>query len=335
MMHAIRWTCLSILVVGLLCDNSLCAQAQRAQKIKVLTLLGRPLQVVVAETHGIFAKYGVDVETENLPNSDVLRANLAAGKGNLAYLAVDNAVAMVELAHQDVIIVMGGEGSQNELIAQPEIKSIKDLRDKTLIVDAPNTAYALQMKKILLLNGMQAGKDYEIKPFGATPQRLIAMREHKENAGSMLGPPSSIVAKREGFVSLGSVQDLIGPYQAAGYFTQRAWAAEHRDALEKYLAAIIEAQRWLTAASNKQQVIELMIKESHLAPDVAVETYELSMTRAGGYEKDAALDLDGFKNVLKLRAEVEGQWDGHPPGPEKYYDSSYYDAALAKLKGAK
>jgi len=335
MTHAIRWACLSILVVGLLSGNSLCAQAQSAQKIKVLTLLGRPLQVVVAETHGIFAKYGVEVETENLPNSDILRANIAAGKGDLAYLAVDNAVAMVELAHQDVVIVMGGEGSQNELIAQPEIKSIKDLAGKTLIVDAPNTEYALQMKKILLLNGMQAGKDYEIKPLGATPQRLIAMRERKENAGSMLGPPISIVAKREGFVSLGSVQDLIGPYQAAGYFTQRAWAQGHRSELEKYLAAIIEAQRWLMAPSNKQQVIELMGKESHLAPDVAVETYELSMTRPGGYEKDAAFGLDGFKNVLKLRAEVEGQWDGHPPAQEKYYDSSFYDAALAKLKGVK
>jgi ABC-type nitrate/sulfonate/bicarbonate transport system substrate-binding protein len=298
----------------------------------VLTLLGRPLPVVVAESHGLFAKYGIEVETENLPNSDVLRTNLAAGKGDLAYLAVDNAVAMVEVAHQDVIIVMGGEGSQNELIAQPEIKSIKDLRGKTLIVDAPNTAYALQMKKILQLSGMEAGRDYEIKPFGATPLRLIGMREHKENSGSMLGPPSSIVAKHEGFVSLGSVQELIGPYQAAGYFTERAWAKDHKDILDKYLAAIVEAQRWLMAPGNKQQVIELMIKESHLTPEVAAETYELSMTRPGGYEKDAALDLDGFKNVLKLRAEVEGQWGGHPPSPDKYYDSSYYAAALAKSK---
>jgi NitT/TauT family transport system substrate-binding protein len=310
------------------------AQQTTRQKIKVLTLLGRPLQVVVAETQGIFAKYGLEVETENVPNSDALRASLADGKGDLAYLAVDNAVAMVELAHQDVIIVMGGEGSQNELMVQPEIKSIKDLRGKTLIVDAPNTAYALQMKKILLLSGLQAGRDYEIKPFGATPQRLIAMREHKENAGSMLGPPSSIVAKHEGFVSLGSVQDLIGPYQAAGSFTQRKWAQEHRDALERYLAAIIEAQRWLMAPANKQQVIELMMRQSRLAPDVAAETYELSMTRPGGYEIDAALDLDGFKNVLKLRADVEGQWGGHPPAPEKYYDSSYYDAALEKWKRA-
>jgi ABC-type nitrate/sulfonate/bicarbonate transport system substrate-binding protein len=310
-------------------------QEPSPQKIRVLTLLGRPLQVTVAESRGIFARYGVAVETDNLPNSEVLRAGLAAGKGDLAYLAVDNAVAMVELAHENVVILMGGEGSQNELIAQPNIKSATDLRGKTLIVDAPNTAYALQLKKILLLSGLQAGHDYEIKPFGATPQRLLAMRAHKEYAGSMLGPPASIVAKREGFVSLGSVQDLIGPYQAAGYFAQRKWAQEHREALARYLAAIIEAQRWLMDQANKQQVIGLMVQESHLAPDVAAETYEFYMSRPGGYEKDARFDLDGFANVLKLRAEVEGHSDGHPPAPAKYYDPSYYDAALQELKRPK
>ena len=326
---------ISVAFVGLIFDSPASAQEPNTQKIRVLTLLGRPLQATVAETRGNFARYGVAVETDNSPNSDVLRANLAAGKGDLAYLAVDNAVAMVELAHEDVVIVMGGEGSQNELIAQPDIKSVKDLRGKTLIVDAPNTAYALQMKKILLLSGLQAGRDYEIKPFGATPQRLIAMRENKEFAGSMLGPPASIAAKREGFVSLGSVQDLIGPYQAAGYFAERKWAQEHREALAKYLAAIIEAQRWLMDPANKQPVIDLMVKESHLAPDVAAETYESYMARPGGYEKDARFDLDGFTNVLKLRAEVEGQWDGHPPAPGKYYDPSYYDAALQQLKRLK
>jgi ABC-type nitrate/sulfonate/bicarbonate transport system substrate-binding protein len=222
------------------------------------------------------------------------------------------------------------------LFVQPEIKSIKDLQGKTLIVDAPNTAYALQMKKILLLNGMQAGKDYEIKPFGATPARLAAMREHKEFAGSMLGPPTSIVAKHAGFVSLGSVQELIGPYQAAGFFTQRQWAKENANVLAGFLAAIIEAQRWLLAPTNKQQVLDVWVKESHLAPEVATEAYESSMNHPGGFAPDAQLDLEGFKNVLKLRAEVEGQWGGHPPAPEKYYDSTYYDAALAKLmKGIK
>jgi ABC-type nitrate/sulfonate/bicarbonate transport system substrate-binding protein len=323
-----------LFLTAFLCGSAF-AQPPTAPKIKVLTLLGRPVQFAVAEKQGLFAKYGVEVETANKANSDELRADLAAGKGDLAYLAVDNAVAMVELAHQDVVIIMGGEDSQNELIAQPEIKSIKDLRGKTLIVDAPNTAYALQMKKILLLNGMQAGKDYEMKPFGATPARLVALREHKEFAGSMLGPPSSLTAKREGFVSLGSVQQLIGPYQAAGLFTLRKWTQEHRDALVPFLAAIIEAQRWLMAPANKPQVLELWTKEYHLAPEVAAENYETTITHPGGFARDAGFNLEGFKNVLKLRAEVEGQWGGHPPAPEKYYDASYYNAALAKLKEAK
>jgi len=324
------------IVLTLFAGSGTFAQTPGLQKIKVLTLLGRPLQFVAADKEGIFAKYGVEVETENLPNSDVLRASLAAGKGDLAYLAVDNAVAMVELAHQDVVIVMGGEGSQNELMVQPEIKSINDLRGKTLIVDAPNTAYALQMKKILLLNGMEAGKDYEVKPFGATPARLAAMRQHKEFAGSMLGPPSSIVAKHAGFVSVGSVQELIGPYQAAGYFTQREWAKEHRDTLILFLAACVEAQRWLMRPANKQQVLDLWVKEFHFAPEIAAESYESSMNHPGGFVADAQFDLEGFKNVLKLRAEIEGSWGGHPPSPDKYYDSTYYDAALAKtMKGVK
>lgn len=326
-----QWISLGLGVSSLCMVLLTSAQADPQQKIRVLTLLGRPLQFVVADRLGVFAKHGLEVQTENKKNSDELRADLAAGNGDLAYLAVDNAVAMVELAHEDVVIVMGGEDSQNELIAQPDIKAIPALRGKTLIVDAPNTAYALQMKKILLMNGLSPGKDYEIKPFGATPQRLVALREHQEFAGSMLGPPSSLVAKHQGFVSLGTVPELIGPYQAAGFFTKRPWAKEHRELLVSTLAAVIEAQRWLIDPANKSPVIDLLVKENHLTPEIAAETYEISIAKPGGFAKDARLDLKGFENVLKLRAEVEGQWGGHPPSPEKYYDPTYYQAALSTL----
>ncbi len=331
-MKRFLFAALGIVAFALLLSPGAHAQATSKQQLRVLTLLGRPIQFVVADQQGLFAKYGLDVANDNKKNSDELRAALAAGGGDVAYLAVDNDVAMVELAHQDVVIVMGGEGSQNELMVQPTVKSFADLRGKTLIVDAVNTAYALQMKRILSLQGMTAGKDYEMKPYGATPMRLVAMRENKEFAGSMLGPPVSLVAKHEGFGSLGSVQQLIGPYQAAGFFTQRAWAKEHRDVLVSFLAACIEAQRWLMNPANKGKVIELLTSQYHLAPEIAAADYEMTINQPGGFAKDAAFDLDGFKNVLKLRAEVEGQWGGHPPSPDKYYDPSYYGAALAKAK---
>ncbi len=102
--------------------------------------------------------------------------------------------------------------------------------------------------------------------------------------------------------------------------------------MTSFLAACIEAQQWLLAPANKQQVIEMLVSQYHLTPEIAAEDYELSMTGPGGYAKDAQFDLRGFENVLKLRAEVEGQWGGHPPAADKYYDPSYYDRALAKTK---
>jgi len=65
-----------------------------------------------------------------------------------------------------------------------------------------------------------------------------------------------------GFVSLGTVQEMIGPYQAAGYFVQRKWAGEHRELVASYLAAIVEAQRWLMDPANKSQVLDLMLREA-------------------------------------------------------------------------
>ena len=305
------------------------------QTVRVISLPGRPLPAVVAEQRGTFAKNGLNVQVEVAPSSDVLRGALAAGKADIAHAAVDNAVAMVETAAADVVIVLGGENSQNELIAQPGIHSVSELRGRTLIVDALNTAYALQLKKMLLANGLKPDRDYEMKLAGATPLRLKAMRENKDYAATMLGPPFSIFAKSEGFVNLGPAEAIIGRSQDKAAIVRRAWAREHTDALVRYLAAYVEAQRWLLAPPNKEQVIELLAKESGLPASVAAETYAVSLKGHGGYQVDARLDVDGFKNVLKLRAEIEGQWGGRAPAAEKYYDLSFYRMALAKLKPTK
>ena len=328
MRRIVNWCIGTTLVVA---GTAALAQSPGLQTIRVVAIPGRPLPVVVAQMHGSFARAGIKVEVEVPPSSDALRGALADGKADIAHAAVDNAVAMVESAGADVKIVMGGEGSLNELIAQPDIRSVSELRGKALLVDAPNTAFALQLKKILLASGLQSGRDYELKPLGATPLRLKAMQENKEYAASILGPPTSIVAKHSGFLSLGTTEKLTGPYQSLGAFVQRRWAQDHASLLVAYLAAYIEAQRWLLDPANKQQVIDLLEKEAKIPASFAEESYALSMHSREGLKKDARFDLDGFKNVLKLRAEIEGQWGGRPPAPDRYYDPTYYLAALSKL----
>jgi ABC-type nitrate/sulfonate/bicarbonate transport system substrate-binding protein len=319
------------LVVSILavCSSSAAQQAP-PQKIRILCL-ARPLAVMLADSRGILARHGIEAEYLVRPSSESLRSDLAAGKGDVAFLAVDNDVAMVDSAGVDVVIVMGAESSENEIIAQPGTKSIADLRGRTLLVDATNTAYALGLKKVLLLNGMHPGKDYELKPVGSTPFRLQAMRENKDYAAAVMNPPYSIVAKQGGMVSLGSMRKLLGADLDRGTFALRSWARANSDLLVRYLAAYIEGQRLLMAPANRQQVLELVMKESNLPEATASDWYD-AMVRNGGYAKDAAFDVEGFKKTLQLRAEVEAGGNGSAPAAEKYYDLSYYRAALAKMK---
>src|ERR1041384_4186346 len=117
---------LSILLVFL--GNT--ASAQTPLKVKMFPG-AQSLPVLAAVTQGMFAKHGLKVDVLFTANSDEQRNGLAAGEFEIAQAAVDNALAMVELAKVDVVIVSGGDSSMNELIVQPDIGSVKDLKGHT------------------------------------------------------------------------------------------------------------------------------------------------------------------------------------------------------------
>jgi ABC-type nitrate/sulfonate/bicarbonate transport system substrate-binding protein len=107
----------------------------------------------------------------------------------------------------------------------------------------------------------------------------------------------------------------------------RKWAQEHSDLLVRFIAANVEAQRWLMDPGNKDKAIALFTSDRQ-PPEIATATYERQMHGLNGWTKDAQFDVEGFKNVLEIRAEVEGSWGGKSPAPEKFYDASYYEKAM-------
>ena len=72
----------------------------------------------------------------------------------------------------------------------------------------------------------------------------------------------------------------------------------------KYLQAYIEGMRWMLDPANKAEAVALLVDRLKLPEDVA--SAGLSMRRSKGFQKDGALDMDGVRNVLKLRAQFEG-----------------------------
>ena len=306
------------------------AGAQTPLKVKLFPG-AHALPAMSAASQGFFARQGLKVEVLVTSSSDEQRSGLAKGDFQIAQAAIDNAVAMVELAKQDVVIVTGGDSSLNEFIVQPDIRSFADLKGQTLLVDAPNTAYALQLKKILLNNGLREGTDYKILPIGGTGLRLRGLKENKDNKGAMLYPPFSLEAKAIGLKSMGRAVDLIGPYQATGTFVLRKWGEANRDTLERYIAALIEGNRWAMSPANKDAAVALLADRLKISPEIAAQSWKLMTEPNFGITPDARFDMAGFRNVLALRAEIEGSWGGKAPPPERYVDLSYYQNALKRL----
>jgi ABC-type nitrate/sulfonate/bicarbonate transport system substrate-binding protein len=305
-----------------------------AETLKVNTFPNaKSLPDFVGVAKGFFAKYGLTVEVEHTESSQAQRNGLAAGRFQIAQAALDNAVAMIEVAKRDVVIVSGGDSGMNEFMVQPGIGSFADLKGKTLIVDAPDTAYALQAKKLLLRSGLVDGRDYTVKPIGAVVYRYKAMISDPSNAASILNLPFTVEAKAKGLKSLGGMVELLGPYQASGAFVMRPWAREHGAELEKYLAAYILSVRWIRDPAHRAEALDLMVDKLKLDRAIAEQTYDLLIDPISGFTPDAKFDVEGFRNVLALRAEIERKPGTEAVAPERYVDLHYYDAALKLVGG--
>jgi ABC-type nitrate/sulfonate/bicarbonate transport system substrate-binding protein len=306
------------------------ASAQAQDKLKVIVFPGMSnLAQFAAESQGFYKKRNLAVEVIYTPNSTELRTGLAAGRYDIAHGGVDNAVAQVENDKTDLFIFMGGNSGLNSLFVQPEIKSYEQLRGTTMAVDSPSTAFALLLYKMLDVKGIKRS-DYKVQPVGATHLRLAAMLKDKTYSAAMLSPPGSVQAEKAGLKDLGSAVSVVGPYQSDGGWVLRSWGKANADTLNRYIQANIEGIRWALDPKNRAALTTIVAGRLKLPPDVVAESLKIADAQKG-FATDARFDIEGFRNVLKLRAEILGTWGGTPPAPEKYLDLSYYDRALKGL----
>ena len=261
----------------------------------------KSLPIRVGLREGIFARYGIDLRLVSTDNSREQRSGLARGDFNVVHVAVDNAIAMIEVDHLDVVVFMGGDSGMNELFVQSHVGSIAEIRGGQLVVDAPDTAFALQAYKILEGHGLTRDRDYQVLPVGRGELRIEAMRADKANTAAILNLPYSLEARRLGLRSLGDTTNFIGSYQAGSAFAMRAWAEAHRGQLVRYIAAYLECLRWVLDPLKHQANADIIVEDLGTPPDIASESVELLRRSGFGLEPEAAIDEAGLRNTIALR----------------------------------
>jgi ABC-type nitrate/sulfonate/bicarbonate transport system substrate-binding protein len=293
----------------------------------------KSLPLHVGINQGFFQDQGIRASLHFHDNSRLQRDSLANGNFDLIHIAVDNAVAMVEDDGLDVVIVLGGDSGMNEFFVQPEIQNFDQLRGKRIVVDAVDTAYALQAIKILADHGLTNGRDYVLDPVGRGAIRLEVMKRHRSAAGAVHNPPYSLQAEDLGFKSLGRTAELMGGYQASGACVMRTWAEANRETLVRYLTAYLQSLRWVRLPANRSYCEQLLCDELKLEPKIARRSLDQLLDTDFGFTIDAKIDRAGFANVLALRRMViSGKArSGHTPATDSMIDLSYSNAALQRL----
>jgi len=288
--------------------------------------------IFVAQEKGFFAKHGVDPKITLTPNSVFQLTGLIQGSFEIAMTAMDNLVAYREgqgeakVERADLVAVMGGDNGFLRLVSVPEVKSIDELRGKTVSVDARTTGYAFVLFEILDRHGLREPA-FLVERAGGVRQRFSALLEKKHSA-TLLVSPFDVQAEARGFNRLADASRVLGRYQGVVAGVRDSWAKQNRATVVGYIRGYTEALDWLYTPANREEAIAILIKSVQQMDRQTAETsYRVLLDPSEGFERRARIDLEGVRTVLQLRS----KWsESKEPltDPAKYYDGSYYDEAM-------
>ena len=311
------------------------APAQTPASLEVIVFPGGfNWPIWVAQEKGFFRENGVEVNVTPTPGSVYQLVNLIDGKFDIAITAIDNLIAYREGQGEDpklgpdLIAVMGCDQGFLKLVTVPDVKNIADLRGRTVSVDARTTGYAFVLFEILDRNGLRE-PDYKVERAGGVLQRFQALMEKKHD-GTLLLSPFEVQAGARGFNTLASASQVLGPYQGLVAGVRRSWAEKNREALIGFIRAYAGAVEWLYDPVNKAEAIAVFRKNLPNMPAEGVEaSYRLLLDPQTGFQRRAAISLDGVSRVLSLRSKWAEPKKAMGP-PSTYYDPSFYDAAMRR-----
>ena len=289
--------------------------------------------IFVAQHKGLFARNSVSVIVQETPNSMAQMTALATGTCDIAMTGIDNVIAYAEGQGEasigpqpEFFAFIGSDTAFLNLVAAPNIGSIRALRGKSVSVDALTTGFAFVLYEILRRNGI-GPDDYTVVKFGGTAQRWEALRESKHDA-TLLSTPYNILGRKAGLTQLARGVDILGRYQGNVGAARRSWASANKTVVIGFIRAYAAAVDWLYDSANNAAAIEILCRAlPAMSAELALQAYGELLDPTGGFFRNGRIDIEGVQTVLELRSRY-AKPAKKLNDPAKYLDDSYLRAAF-------
>jgi ABC-type nitrate/sulfonate/bicarbonate transport system substrate-binding protein len=224
----------------------------------VNTFIYWPPLAVAAEL-GYFADEGLDVKINITPSSTVQMHGLAVGTWDIALTTFDDVIA--SSADEGVSFKAFGylNISNLQLVASPEIPNVEALRFHPLAVDAPNTGWAVVLRKMLLNYDMDLNRgDYTLVSAGGLATRIASMTQ-RQTFGTVWPPPVPANVAPLGFHTVAYQRDIV-PNYPGNVMAARADRLEgqSRDGMERFMSAWLRAAAYASDPANRDATVGIL-----------------------------------------------------------------------------
>jgi ABC-type nitrate/sulfonate/bicarbonate transport system substrate-binding protein len=221
--------------------------------------------VYVAQEHGFFRKYGVDVSFVQVRNGPVGMAALSSGETQLHWGSVSGANLGAIAEGADLVFIAGFINRLTGMfVANPKISSPMELKGKSIGVNS-------------LSGGGWIFTMLTLDYWGLVPERdKIQFRSLGDQSvmvqGFMAGTVDAVLVgyahgknlENKGYRVLADVEKLPIPYQGTGLISRRPFMTSSPATAENVLRGLIDAVAFIRNPANKGDVIKILAKGMRL-----------------------------------------------------------------------
>ena len=283
-------------------SHGLPAEVQKSDRVRIgySSISSSRIALWVANDVGFFKKNGLAAEVIVTPGVQGTQA-LIAGELQFYLGGVDSA-ALAASRGSDLVALATAEPIEYKLIVPPNVKTVKELRGKKIVVDrVGGTSYYISLQ-ILEKVGLKTG-DVELVQVGGGGNQRVAAFKSGLVAGVVTSPDRFEQLKIPYHV-LADAMEMGIKVMGNSYLTTRTFRDQNKDAVLRTVRALVQGRRWAKDPKNRQEV--LRIYNRYLpSPDSAFMDHL--------YRKNVeAMPLYPYTNIDDLRIFLSYLSDANP-----------------------
>jgi ABC-type nitrate/sulfonate/bicarbonate transport system substrate-binding protein len=258
--------------------------------------------VVVAMRKGFFKSEGLEIDKIQMQPALGVKALMS---GDVDYLLAWGSALRAAVTGVPIKAVVGlANRPLHVLVARPEIKAPKDLKNKIIGVDSVAGTVDYLSRVAVRHFGFEPEKDITMIVTGESPTRLAALR-----AGAIHATPIDVAfavkAEDEGFRRLVYLGDLI-ELPLSGIAVMDRKLQKQRDQVRRVVRASVRGTRFMK--QHRAETVQMLSDYLGITPAQSARAYDASInsfTDDGVIsDKGVQLDVQLTKERLKLTKDI-------------------------------